>query len=189
MSMLKMQKINIFALKKHRKDILETLQRKGVIEITDNILEDNVFYKEKTSSQQVSFLKSSQVAANACEILCKYCENKGSILSAFEGRKPISKENYYTFVDNSTEIMRVAYELISYQKEINEMINSSKNSYTTNVVTVPGNLEQLLGIATTSNGNQKPQNILFKYDNDEIPKENIDKFINIINASLSGTEL
>ena len=44
MSMLKMQKINIFALKKHRKDILETLQRKGVIEITDNILEDNVFY-------------------------------------------------------------------------------------------------------------------------------------------------
>ena len=120
MSMLKMQKINIFALKKHRKDILETLQRKGVIEITDNILEDNVFYKEKTSSQQVSFLKSSQVAANACEILCKYCENKGSILSAFEGRKPISKENYYTFVDNSTEIMRVAYELISYQKEINE---------------------------------------------------------------------
>ena len=69
------------------------------------------------------------------------------------------------------------------------MINSSKNSYTTNVVTVPGNLEQLLGIATTSNGNQKPQNILFKYDNDEIPKENIDKFINIINAALSGTEL
>ena len=65
MSMLKMQKINIFALKKHRKDILETLQRKGVIEITDNILEDNVFYKEKTSSQQVSFLKSSQVASIA----------------------------------------------------------------------------------------------------------------------------
>ena len=78
---------------------------------------------------------------------------------------------------------------LKFQKEINEMINSSKNSYTTNVVTVPGNLEQLLGIATTSNGNQKPQNILFKYDNDEIPKENIDKFINIINAALSGTEL
>ncbi len=120
MSMLKMQKISIFALKKHRKDILETLQRKGVVEITDNNLEDNVFYKEKTSSQQASFFKNSQVAANACEILCKYCESKKSMLSAFEGRKPISKENYYTFVDNSTEIMRIAYEIISFQKEITE---------------------------------------------------------------------
>lgn len=120
MSMLKMQKISIIALKKHRKDILEALQRKGVVEITDINLEDNVFYKEKTSSQQASFLKNSQVAANACEILCKYCETKKSMLSAFEGRAPITKENYYKFVDNSTEIMRVAYEIISLQKEITE---------------------------------------------------------------------
>lgn len=120
MSMLEMQKISIIALKKHRKDILEALQRKGVVEITDLSLEDSVFYKESTTSQQASFLKNSQTAATACEILCKYCEAKKSLFASFEGRKPISKDDYGIFVDDATEIMRVAYEIISLQKQITE---------------------------------------------------------------------
>ena len=76
-------------------------------------------------------------------------------------------------------------EELKCQKEINEMIFACKNDYTTNVVTVPGNLERLLGVSLTGSATQKPQNLLFKYDNNEIPKENIDKFIGIVNTSLS----
>ncbi|MDD5795943.1 MAG: hypothetical protein PUD24_03275, partial [Oscillospiraceae bacterium] len=120
MSMQKMQRISICAMKKHRKDILESLQRKGVVEITNVDLQDSVFFKENTDSQQASFLKNSQTAKQAAEILGKYIDVKGSMFSSFEGRKPISKENYYMFVDDAAEIMRVAYEIISCKKQINE---------------------------------------------------------------------
>lgn len=120
MSMLKMQQISICALKKHRKDILETLQRRGVVEITNLDLQDSIFFKEETSSKQASFLKSSSAAKQAAEILCEYNEFKKSLLSSFEGRTPISKENYYMFSDDAAEIMRVAYEIISFKKQINE---------------------------------------------------------------------
>lgn len=120
MSMLKMQKISICALKKHRKDILETLQRKGVVEITDLELQDSVFFKEETSASQASFLKSSQTAKQAAEILCEYNDFKKSMFATFEGREPISKENYYIYVNDAAEIMRVAYEIIGFKKNINE---------------------------------------------------------------------
>ena len=50
MAMLKMQRIYIYALIKYCKDILETLQRRGVVEIENMELEDSVFFKEDTSS-------------------------------------------------------------------------------------------------------------------------------------------
>lgn len=132
MSMQKMQRISICAMKKHRKDILESLQRKGVVEITNVDLQDSVFFKENTDSQQASFLKNSQTAKQAAEILGKYIDVKGSMFASFEGRKPISKENYYMFVDDAAEIMRVAYEIISCKKQINEA-NADIIKYTSQI--------------------------------------------------------
>ncbi len=120
MAIENMQKISIYALKKYRKDIMETLQRRGVIEIENLDYADSVFYKEDTSQQQASFLKSSQTARQASSILCEYVSYKKSLLSSFEGRQPISKEDYYMFVSDTQEIMRVAYELVNLKKQINE---------------------------------------------------------------------
>ena len=47
MAVLEMQRINIYALKKHRKAILEALQRKGAVEIENLKLEHSVFSKEE----------------------------------------------------------------------------------------------------------------------------------------------
>ena len=41
MAVLQMQRISLCALKKDRKAILETLQRRGVVEISDVALEEN----------------------------------------------------------------------------------------------------------------------------------------------------
>lgn len=120
MAILPMQRIHIYALKKHRKAILETLQRKGVVEITDVALEDSVFVKENTVSSRTSYMKNASTAAQAAGVLSEYIETKKSLLSSFEGRQPISKDNYYMFVEDANEIMRIAYEILSYKKEITE---------------------------------------------------------------------
>ena len=52
MAILKMQRIYIYALIKHCRDVLETLQRRGVVEIENLELEDSVFFKEDTSPLQ-----------------------------------------------------------------------------------------------------------------------------------------
>ena len=115
MAIVDMQKISIYALKKHRKAILETLQRKGVVEINNIDYSDSVFYKEDTTKQQASFLKSSQTAKQAAEILSEEIGAKKSLFASFEGREPISKENYYMFVNDAAEIMRVAYDIVNFK--------------------------------------------------------------------------
>lgn len=120
LAILKMKSIYVYALKNQRKPILEYLQRRGVVEITDLELEDSIFEKESTSSQQNSYLKSASAAASALEILHTYYKEKKGLLSSLDGRKPISKEDYYKFVSNAGEIMRVVYDIVALNKQIIE---------------------------------------------------------------------
>lgn len=118
MAVLEMQRINIYALKKHRKAILEALQRKGAVEIENLKLEHSVFSKEETAQKQAVFMKSSASAGQAYAVLQEYFPEKKSPLSMFEGRSPLSVEDYYAFVDDAQEIMRVAFEVNSLRKEV-----------------------------------------------------------------------
>ena len=120
MAKVKMQKINLYALRKNRKAIMEELQRLGVVQIEDMKLADSIFTKQNTAQSRRVFEKSSDTATQAADILNSYIPEKKSLLSTFEGRKTISVEDYYTFVDNNDEIMRVAYEINSLQKEISD---------------------------------------------------------------------
>ena len=56
MAVLQMRKINICAMKKNRKKILEFLQKKGCLEIQETDNEDSVFMKMNTATQ-ISILK------------------------------------------------------------------------------------------------------------------------------------
>lgn len=115
-----MQRINIYALKKHRKKILEALQRRGVVQVEDLDLEDSVFAKEETSQKQNIFMKTSVSASQAAAIINEYLPEKISPFAMFEGRKSLTVNDYYTFVDDSSEIMRVAYEVIAAKKSISD---------------------------------------------------------------------
>lgn len=118
MAILRMQKISVFALRRDRKAILETLQRKGVVEITDIPLCDSVFSKDNTSVSQAGFRKNSAAAKQALEITEQYVPSKKSMLSAFEGREIISKDQYYENVAKSSEIMKDAFSIINLSKSI-----------------------------------------------------------------------
>lgn len=120
MAIQQMQRINVYALLRHCKGILETLQRKGAVQIEDVNIEDSVFYKEDTTLLRTSYMRSAAVAKQAYDVLCGYFKPKKSLLSSFKGRKLLSENEYSDYVNDVSEILRVAYEIIGYNKEIAE---------------------------------------------------------------------
>ena len=128
MAMLKMQRIYIYALIKYCKDILETLQRRGVVEIENMELEDSVFFKEDTSPLQAQYHRSAATAGEALDILSHYAPQKKGLLSSFKGRERLSADDYNRMVDNTQDTLRIAYDIISYQKNI-DMNEAEKVKY------------------------------------------------------------
>ena len=128
MAMLKMQRIYIYALIKYCKDILETLQRRGVVEIENMELEDSVFFKEDTTPLQAQYQRSAATAGEALGILSRYAPQKKGLLSSFKGRERLSADDYNRMVDNTQDTLRIAYDIISYQKNI-DMNEAEKVKY------------------------------------------------------------
>lgn len=93
MSVRNMQRITIYALKKHRKAILESLQRKGVLEVENLELEDSAFVKEETAQKQALFLKTSSAAGQACEVLCSYFPEKRTCFLCLRAESPFRLQN------------------------------------------------------------------------------------------------
>ncbi len=117
MAKVEIKKINIYGLKKDRKAVMEELQRLGAVQIENSELSDNVFTKQDTAGSRHIFEKNINIANQASAILDKYVPQKKSMLSSFEGRKEISVEDYYSFAENDTEIMRIAYDIYNSDKE------------------------------------------------------------------------
>ena len=118
MAMLKMQRIYVYALLKYCKDILEALQRRGVVEIENLNIEDSVFFKDDTSAYQAQYQRMASTALEANEILSRYVKQKKGLLSSFKGRKQLTREEYDKLVDETPDILRIAYDIISCQKNI-----------------------------------------------------------------------
>ncbi len=120
MAILQMQRINIYALNKHCKSVLEALQRMGVMEIEQLDVQDSVFYKEDTSAQQASYRRNANTIKTASDILSSFVKYKKSLFTSLEGRKPLSKEDYYKFTEDYAKILNVAYDIIRHNKKIIE---------------------------------------------------------------------
>ena len=120
MAMLQMQRILICALKKDRKSIMELLQRRGVVEISDNYPEDSVFHKSDISAASNVLEKSISTAGEAIEILNSYSNEKKSVLSPLHGLKEVSLEDYRAFKEKHDLILHTAERVIALSKEIAE---------------------------------------------------------------------
>lgn len=120
MAVLQMQRICICSLKKERKQILEFLQRQGVIEISDMIQEDSVFQKTDVFAAESLFQKNILSAERALKILETYSPEKKPLLAVMEARKIISPEDYKSFSFKYEEVMGIANRICSLEKEIAE---------------------------------------------------------------------
>ena len=106
MSMLRMQRINVYALLKYCKDILEDLQRRGVVQIENVDIEDSVFYKDDTSAVQQRYNSIASTAKEAREILLRYAPQKKGLLSSFKGREQLTREQYEELADDAQDILK-----------------------------------------------------------------------------------
>lgn len=87
-----MKKINICAMKKDRKAILEKLQAMGVVDIVTSVKETEDFKKMNTTSQHAKYDKRVSNTDAALEILQQYAPEKTSLFSSLEGKKEIDDD-------------------------------------------------------------------------------------------------
>ncbi len=120
MAVLPMRRISIYGLKKERKQLLELLQRRGVVEISDAIPEDRVFRKTDVSVMEDKLQKNLAVAKEALQILDTYLPEKKSILDSLNGRKEVSPELYDSFRMKYESVVATVNRIRSLNKEILE---------------------------------------------------------------------
>ena len=125
-----MDRINLCAMKRDRKAVLELLQRRGIVEISEidgadeetgrGIYDPNVFQKIDTSKQRDVFQKSLTAVCEAKNVLDKYAPPKGEKLAFLKGREPVTPETVASFYSQYDDVLRDAYYLMRLHRKIAE---------------------------------------------------------------------
>lgn len=120
MAVLPMKRLSICALKKDRKAMLEELQRKGVLEISNTKSKQKSFYKEDMSKKTEILQKKIQTVQSALETLNHYAPEKKPLLAMLEGRKEVGLEQYDSFDDLKGKVYEKATKIVNLSKDIGE---------------------------------------------------------------------
>ena len=95
MAVLPMKRLQLCALKKNRKAILELLQRRGAVEVQDTG-EDEVFTHADMSQARSIFQKNAALANQALDVLARFAPEQKPLLSMLEGRQEMSTPPFMT---------------------------------------------------------------------------------------------
>lgn len=119
MAVLQMQKIHICALNTDRKQILESLQRKGIVQI-DADHDADIFHCMDTSAGCTKYEKFSQMAEQALKILDSYAPEKKSMLSSLEGKRDVALDDYRVMERNRGAAVEKADKILKLSRRIAE---------------------------------------------------------------------
>lgn len=118
MAVMRMKRIGIFALKKQRKNILELLQRRGVLEVESRRAdEDDVFAVTDTAAAQERFAVSAAQLTSAVEALDALVPPDKSLLASLEGRKAVTLERYEETAAGAGEAVQTAQRINALWKK------------------------------------------------------------------------
>lgn len=120
MALLQMQRIYIYAIKKDRKQILELLQRRGVVELRTMLKEDSIFKKTDVTTDKQDLEKNIETVNDAIDILNSYSNEKSSLLSILEGKKELPLEIYQSFHEEYETVISMAKRINKLSKVIVE---------------------------------------------------------------------
>lgn len=120
MAVLKVQRIYICGLKKERKQILEFVQRRGLIEINDMFPEDSVFHRSDVSAARIDFERTIASAGQAIDILNSYVPEKKSPFSSLKGKRVVSSNVYDQFIEKYDPTIVIVKRINSLSKDIAE---------------------------------------------------------------------
>jgi len=137
MAVLAMQKINLCVLKKDRKRLLEILQRRGVIELTNKNWEDNFFEKPDTAAAIAVLNRRIATSCQALAVLDIYVKEEKALFSSLSGRKETSVEFYDHFKTQREKMLQMAYRLTLLAKKIGEDKGKTPNVETQIEALVP----------------------------------------------------
>lgn len=120
MAVLQMQRLNLVALNRNRKAILERLQELGALEIDVNLDTEAEVVRQDTSSARALFEKNAALADQAIDILDKYAPEKSSLLDSLAGMPLIERSEYDQVVKNQGQYIQTANQIIALEKKISE---------------------------------------------------------------------
>lgn len=118
MAKLKMKRIELIASLTDSKQIIELLQRRGVVELCENSSEE--LEQMNVAAVMGEFEKFRSTVDQALNILGKYAPEKASLTDMFGGRDEIEKHEFGQKAADLEKIMNAAGEIIKNHKMITE---------------------------------------------------------------------
>lgn len=118
MAVLPMKKIEICAMKRDRKAILEKLQSLGMVEIQTDNEETDDFRKMSTTSQRAKYEKRVQNTDEALQIIDKYAPEEKSIFASLEGRQEASEADIQEIIAGRWDYNREVKKIQEISKDI-----------------------------------------------------------------------
>ena len=120
MAIVQMQRINICALKKNRKAILERLQELGAMEVNIQLEDDSLCDKQDVAGSRALFERRAQTADQALTILNAYAPEKKGMLDSLAGKPLVEKELFEKAAENQDQYMATASRIVALDKQIAE---------------------------------------------------------------------
>ncbi len=118
MAKLEMKRISVYALKNSRKNILELLQRRGVVEIDTPKQAAELFSKTDTDAARQTFEKNAQLLLGAISILDENAPPKKGLPAMLTGRVPIDLARYEQTVREAPDFAKTASRISALGKKI-----------------------------------------------------------------------
>lgn len=118
MAKLRMKKIELIAMLKDSKKIIELLQRRQIVELCD--CNDEQLVKTNAASVIAGFEKFRMTASQALEILDRYAPEKRSLLDSFSGKTEMDIDTFGKEAEKLEKVMRNASEIVRLSRCINE---------------------------------------------------------------------
>lgn len=153
-----MSRIYIYGNKKDRKAVLEYLQRRRIMDISDadTEIDSYGFSGQNTSEYQSEFLRESVLGEKALEILNEYEAEKTGLLSSLNGREELSAQQYYSFTDDIPQMLDIAKTVVSLSEEI-----AQKKGEIVRCRTVIDEISPWLGLGSDISGEKTKSSVSF----------------------------
>ncbi len=120
-----MQRITIYALRRDRKEILDYLQSKSVVELSETRFEDDeVFSRADNLARLGIYEKNTQMANQALSIIDKYCPQKKGMFSSLEGKTHIASKEFFEKQKECETHVKDARVIVELDKKIAELQSS-----------------------------------------------------------------
>lgn len=119
MAKAKMMCIELVALLRDSKSIIELMQRRGAVQLRDS-LTDRPMERFDTARSVAMLDKHRALAERALLVLDEYAPAKKAFLAAFDGRKRLALSEFSDRARQVDETMRRAYDLLSSKKKIED---------------------------------------------------------------------